>query len=111
MEIRTTVNRGGSIVGYPSEMVIILIVCRNAINKKYMFAAFLNCWNRLNGMKLMASYFDVTTTFFFAFSLMASRLLSSNLMTLVPPTYSLVKPKLSATLTTLFLKLRTSPDI
>lgn len=55
MDIRMTVMRGGSMVGCPFEMVMVFSVCRKAINKKYTLAAFLNCWNRLNGTKLMAS--------------------------------------------------------
>ena len=35
------------------------ISCRNAMNRKYMLATLVNCWNRLTGRKLSTVYFAV----------------------------------------------------
>jgi hypothetical protein len=33
--------------------------CRNAMNRKYMLATLVNCWNRLTGRKLSTVYLAV----------------------------------------------------
>ena len=61
----TTKARGGAIAGYPFEIDITVIIYMPIITRKYRLAIFfVNCSNKLIGIKDKIEYLEVRTVLF-----------------------------------------------